>query len=319
MKKQVAVVGSGVSGLATGLKLLDAGFDVTLIARELPPNTTSDVAAAFWYPDGAEPVARVRRWAAVSHQEFLRLTAVPESGVSLKPLVDLFKEPVAPPEWFELVNGWETAVYPPNLHGYRTTVPAIDTPTYVPYLRNQFVAKGGQIVQRTINSLTELQAPFALVVNCTGVGARELVGDTAVTPVRGQIIRVSKTAALPDEIVHLDDDVFSTYIVPRRHDCVLGGSKQRGDWRLTPDAGLADDIWARCVALQPALRGAEVLEHRVGLRPGRPEVRLELDWIVDGTGAKQAVIHNYGHGSIGHTLAWGCAAEVVTITRAFFA
>lgn len=309
MKKQVAVVGGGVSGLASGLKLLEAGFAVTLLARELSPQTTSDVAAAFWYPDGAGPVDRVRRWAAVSYAEFLRLTAVPESGVSLKPAVDLALEPFAPPEWLGMMDSWEAVSYPPNLHGYRTVVPVIDTPTYMPYLLQQFAAHGGQIVQREVTDLAELTVQFGLVVNCTGVWAGELVGDTAVTPIRGQIIRASKPAGLPDEIVHLDAEVYSTYIVPRRNDVILGGSKQPGDWRLAPDPDLAEDIWRRCLALQPALKGAEILEHRVGLRPGRPAVRLELEERGEGT----AVIHNYGHGSIGHTLAWGCAAEVVAL------
>ncbi|MEZ4589518.1 MAG: FAD-dependent oxidoreductase [Chloroflexota bacterium] len=311
MKKQVAIVGGGVSGLASGLKLLEAGFDVALFARELPPHTTSDVAAAFWYPDGAEPVARVRQWAMVSHAEFLRLTAVPQSGVSLKPSIDLFTHPVEPPGWLAMVDSWDKITYPPNLHGYRTLVPAINTPTYMPYLLNQFQANGGQIVQSDVTNLAELAAQFGLVVNCAGVWAGELVGDTAVTPIRGQIIRASKPAGLPDEIVHLDADVYSTYIVPRQNDVILGGSKQRGDWRLAPDPELAEDIWQRCLALQPALQKAEILEHRVGLRPGRTEVRLELEVMEAGT----AVIHNYGHGSIGHTLAWGCAAEVVALAR----
>ncbi len=309
MKKQVVIVGGGVSGLASGLKLLAAGFAVTILARELSPHTTSDVAAAFWYPDGAGPVERVRRWAAVSHAEFLRLTAVPESGVSLKPAVELALEPFAPPDWLAMMDRWETAVYPPNLHGYRTVVPAIDTPTYMPYLLRQFTEHGGQIVQRDVTNLAELTTQFGLVVNCAGVWAGELVGDTAVTPIRGQVIRASKPAGLPDEIVHLDAEVYSTYIVPRRHDVILGGSKQRGDWRLEADPALAEDIWRRCLALQPALQDAEILEHRVGLRPGRPEVRLELEQVEGGA----AVIHNYGHGSIGHTLAWGCAAEVVQL------
>jgi D-amino-acid oxidase len=309
MKKQVAVVGGGVSGLASGLKLLEAGFAVTLFARALPPHTTSDVAAAFWYPDGAQPVTRIRPWAMGSHQEFLRLAQISESGVSLKPLVELSAKPMLLPDWFALMDGWETAVYAPNLSGYRTTIPAIDTPTYMPYLLRQFEAKGGVLKQQTISTLPELLPNFSLVVNCTGVWAGKLVGDTAVTPIRGQVLRVSKPAGLPDEIVHLDDAVYSTYIVPRRHDCVLGGSTQRGDWQLMPDPTLAQDIWRRCLTLQPALQNAEILEHRVGLRPGRPEVRLEMEKMGDG----KAIIHNYGHGSIGHTLAWGCAAEVVQL------
>ncbi|GJM41443.1 MAG: amino acid oxidase [Ardenticatenaceae bacterium] len=309
MKKQIAVVGGGVSGLTSGLKLLEAGFAVTIFARELSPHTTSDVAAAFWYPDGAQPVARVRRWAAVSHVEFMKLTAVPESGVSLKTLVDLSREPFDPPDWLNMLGSWEKVTWPSNLLGYRTMIPAIDTPTYMPYLLRQFTSNGGQIVQREINDLAALTTQFDWVVNCAGVWAGDLVGDTAVTPIRGQIIRVSKPAELPDEIVHLDADIFSTYIVPRRHDCILGGSKHRGNWALTPDPDLAEDIWQRCLAIQPALQNAKILEHRVGLRPGRPEVRLEMEELEGG----KAIIHNYGHGSIGHTLAWGCAAEVVVL------
>ena len=313
MKRELAIVGGGVSGFACGLKLLEAGFDVTIVARDLPPHTTSDVAAAFWYPDGAFPAERVRQWATVSHQEFLKIGEMPGSGVSLKPLVELYREPTGPPGWFDLVQAVETAVYPPNYHGYRVLVPAIDTPIYMPFLQQRFLALGGVVVRRTIANLTALLSRYSVVVNCAGVWAGDLAGDTAVTPVRGQIIRVRKPAGLPDEIVHMDAAEYSTYIVPRSQDCVLGGSKQKGDWQLAVDPALARNIMARCVALQPLLQGADVLEHRVGLRPGRPEVRLELEDMGEGT----AVIHNYGHGSIGHTLAWGCAAEVAALTEAF--
>ena len=315
MKKQVAIVGGGVSGLACGLKLLEAGFGVTLLARELSPKTTSDVAAAFWYPDGAAPVERVRRWGAVSHQMFLELAQVPGSGVSLKPLVELAQEPMEPLAWFALTGGYETAVYPPNLQGYRVMVPVMDTPIYMPFLQERFLARGGVLEQHFVTNLAELLADFQLVLNCAGVGAGKLVGDTAVTPIRGQIIRVKKPVGLPDEIVHVDIPAHITYIVPRSQDCVLGGSKDYGDWRLEIDPELAQDILARCAALQPLLQDAEILEHRVGLRPGRPEIRLELEEMDGGT----AVIHNYGHGSIGHTLAWGCAAEVTALASHFMA
>lgn len=313
MKQQIVIVGGGVSGLACGLKLLEAGFGVTLLARELSPMTTSDVAAAFWYPDGAAPVSRVRRWGAISHQMFLELAQVSGSGVSLKPLLELAQEPMAPRAWFALTGGYETAVYPQNLQGYRVMVPAMDTPIYMPFLQARFLAKGGVIEQRKVTAMTALLDAFRLVVNCTGVGAGELVGDTAVTPIRGQIIRVKKPVGLPNEIVHVDIPAHITYIVPRSQDCVLGGSKHYGDWNQEPDEALVQEILARCVALQPLLQDAEILEHRVGLRPGRPEVRLELEELGGGT----AVIHNYGHGSIGHTLAWGCAAEVTELAVQF--
>jgi hypothetical protein len=59
----VLVLGCGVSGLSCGIRLLEAGHTVELWARELPPHTTSDVAAAVWYPYRAFPQDRVTRWA----------------------------------------------------------------------------------------------------------------------------------------------------------------------------------------------------------------------------------------------------------------
>ncbi|HEY2792992.1 MAG TPA: FAD-dependent oxidoreductase, partial [Micromonosporaceae bacterium] len=68
----------------------------------------------------------------------------------------------------------------------------------------------------------------------------------------------------------------------------------------------AAGIVARCAAIDPRLASARVLEHRVGLRPSRPSVRLEA---VAQNG--RTVIHNYGHGGSGVTLSWGCADDVV--------
>ena len=62
-RREVIVVGCGVSGLSSGIRLLESGFDVRIVARELPPHTTSDVAAAIWYPYLAAPAERVMRWA----------------------------------------------------------------------------------------------------------------------------------------------------------------------------------------------------------------------------------------------------------------
>jgi D-amino-acid oxidase len=63
----------------------------------------------------------------------------------------------------------------------------------------------------------------------------------------------------------------------------------------------------------PALRSAEVLGHRVGLRPARPSVRLES--VPHADGSPGGVVHCYGHGGAGVTLAWGCADDVVTLVR----
>jgi D-amino-acid oxidase len=58
----------------------------------------------------------------------------------------------------------------------------------------------------------------------------------------------------------------------------------------------------------PELRGARVLSRAVGLRPGRPTVRLDRTLV-----AGRPVIACYGHGGAGVTLSWGCARDVVAL------
>ena len=88
---------------------------------------------------------------------------------------------------------------------------------------------------------------------------------------------------------------------------VLGGSAtESADTTADPEEEAA--IIARCASIEPLLRDAKVIEHRVGLRPSRPEVRLESEQISGST-----VVHNYGHGGVGVTLSWGCADETLRI------
>jgi D-amino-acid oxidase len=97
------------------------------------------------------------------------------------------------------------------------------------------------------------------------------------------------------------------YVVPRENDVVLGGTAEEGAEDRTPDPSETDAIRARCAALVPALRDAPVVAVAVGLRPVRPQVRLE---------AEGRVVHCYGHGGAGVTLAWGCAVEVAALLGA---
>jgi D-amino-acid oxidase len=94
---------------------------------------------------------------------------------------------------------------------------------------------------------------------------------------------------------------------PREHDCILGGTVDEHCWDTRVDLDTAESILRRCRDIAPALAGASVLEHVVGLRPARSTVRLEEDNTI---GLGPRVIHNYGHGGAGITISWGCADEV---------
>ena len=146
----------------------------------------------------------------------------------------------------------------------------------------------------------------AAVINTTGLGARELVGDARVFAVRGQVVHCERRGVDRVMIDEQGEDI--TYIVPRSRDVVLGGVADEHVERLEVDEAQTGAIVARCVALEPRLRQAEILSVAVGLRPCRDLVRVEREEI-QGT----PVIHNYGHGGSGVTLSWGCAAEVLEL------
>src|ERR1051325_3916671 len=90
-KPKALVVGGGIAGLTCGVRLLEEGFDTTIVARELPPRTTSDVAAAVWFPYNVRS-DRLERWGQVSLTRFSQLAGVSGTGVSFTRLTMLFKE-----------------------------------------------------------------------------------------------------------------------------------------------------------------------------------------------------------------------------------
>jgi D-amino-acid oxidase len=309
-RADAVVVGCGVIGLTAAICLREAGMDVGIVAAELPPGTTSSVAAAIWYPYKAYPEDLVLSWGRRTFEIFEELSDTPESGVLMREGVEIWRERVLDPWWAGAVPGIrrcnEDELPPGYRDGHAFVTPVVEMPIYLAYLMDRFSAAGGSVQRRTIFSLDELHA--RVVVNCVGLGARDLVDDTSMEPIRGQIVRVSNPG-LECFILDKENPAGVAYIVPRSDDCILGGTAEKGEWDLEPDPETAAAILRRCTRLEPRLRGAEVLEHKVGLRPARPEIRLERE---DGSIPR---IHNYGHGGSGITLSWGCAEETLRLVQ----
>lgn len=309
---RVVILGCGVSGLSCGVRLLEAGHTVEIWARELPPHTTSDIAAAVWYPYRAFPQERVSAWAGRTFEVLCELAREPDTGVRCVLGTELLLRPAPDPWWKPCVPGFRRAtpaeLLPGFVDGYAFEAPIIDMSRYLPYLLARFRRLGGSVLQREVRSLDEAWAVAPLVINCTGLGSRELLGDTSLFPIRGEVLRV---APLPLERFLFDEQDEArgiTYLIPRFQDCILGGTAVEGSWSLEPDPAQAEAILARAARLLPAGTRIHVLRHLVGLRPGRPSVRLELEQV-----GGRHVLHNYGHGGAGVTLSWGCAEEVVSL------
>jgi D-amino-acid oxidase len=313
--KPALVIGCGVSGLSSGIRLLEAGHAVTIWARELPPNTTSNQAAALWFPYLAKPLERVGPWAKASLEYFQR-RLVPDaaSGCQLTRVQDLYDHEVETPWWAGAVVGYRrlaASEMPPGYaDGFETESVVIDTSVYMDYLVAWFRRLGGVIVQREVASIEEAINESELIVNCAGLGSRQLFGDQSVYPVRGQTVKVR-----PNGVTHsiLDDEGPNGlgYIIPRSADIVLGGTAQENDWDLYVRESDQAEILRKAANLHAGFASVQVVGAGVGLRPVRPQVRLEVEQVHGAT-----VVHNYGHGGAGFTLSWGCAEEVAGLVIA---
>jgi D-amino-acid oxidase len=309
--KSVLVLGAGVSGLTSALLLLERGLRVRIQARELPHESTSAVAAALWYPFEAAPADKVGSWALRSLARFRALAGDPATGVLEHEVLDLRSPAQEAPAWlatlgYEDVPGSEL---PPGFEqGWRLRAPVIEMPRYLPWLLARVQALGGTLERRTLSSLAGLPACDALV-NCTGIGALELCGDRECFPIRGQIVRVPRGDVARALVFQRADGSFG-YVVPRSQDCVLGGTKDRGDSSLEPRPDSTRLILERCRELEPRLR-PEIRSVAVGLRPGRSAIRLTRERLPDG----RALVHDYGHGGCGVTLSWACAEDVLALVE----
>ena len=309
---RVIVVGAGVIGLSSALRLAEHGHDVAVLARDLPPETTSAVAAALWYPYRALPRDAVIRWSATTYSELSRLAAQePGCGVAVRWGTELIRGPVTTPWWRDAVPQLDPLTTVPDGYdgGWRLAVPVADMSVYLPWLVGRLAALKVTVTRSWLSALPR-PSPEVTVVNCSGLAARALTGDDGVTPVRGQVVLMEQVG-LEEWTLAESGESDLTYVVPREKVVVVGGTADVGSYEPRPEPATADAILARARALVPELARATVVGHRVGLRPARDAVRLEAERVGDGT-----VVHCYGHGGAGVTLSWGCADDVAALVDA---
>jgi len=308
------VVGAGVVGLTTAISLAEAGLATRIVAAEPPSRVTSAAAGAIWGPVRCGPADRCYEWARTGLDVLGALTEEPSAGVHQLSGRELSATGATPPGWLNLLPGTRLLGQDELPGGYTSgwayTAPVVNMPAYLEYLLGWFEDLGGRVGYETVASLSGLDAP--VVVNCTGIGARSLVPDETVVPVRGQVVVAENPGITEFYLDHGDGGADYVYLIPHADLVVLGGTAHEGaaDWAPRPE--VSQRILRDTAAAFPRLRSARVVTERVGLRPVRPEVRLELDEFPGGVGvpAGRVLWHNYGHGGAGVTLSWGCAREL---------
>ncbi|XP_028895278.2 D-aspartate oxidase [Zeugodacus cucurbitae] len=330
---RIAVIGGGVSGISSAVQILEylkstgSPADVTVLSEALTPNTTGDGSAGLWAPYllSGTPKARVHRWSKQMY-DFLKQIWLSEdageAGVCLLPFLWLTTTTTTMHDvlWKDIAYSCRRLTQKEldglNKGKERKYTDGIEFITYtseptklLPYLMKRFQANGGKIVQQKIANLEDFitSSEYDVIINCTGLGSRECVKDNGMFSIRGQVSRV-KANWLYHGLIDESDD--GNYIIPNCESVILGGTHQENDYNTKVCPNDKAFIINGCQKIVPGLENAQHLYDWVGLRPGRDSLRLEAE-----KGGKKIVIHNYGHGGSGVTLAWGCADEVLELLK----
>ena len=303
---EVVVIGAGVVGLTTAVSLQEAGHRVRVVAAERPEQTTSAAAGALWYPFEVGPPDAVNRWARLTRSWLLELCrTVPEAGVDVLTVRECVTDPRRP-WWADSVDGLRL-VEGPQPSGARLAwefeAPRVEPALHLRWLESRL---DRPVEVARVDRLDEVEGD--VVVNCTGMGARRLTGDVSLRALLGQTVVVEPGELDLRQMYGDERDLSSMlYVIPRRTEVVIGGCALPfgGEVVPPPDPALRAAFLERARAA--GFRHGPVLRDAVGLRPVRPEVRLERNG---------RVVHHYGHGGAGYTLARGSAADVVALARA---
>ncbi len=305
---RVTVVGAGVIGLTTAIVFQRAGHTVQVVAAKRGLESTSGAAGAVWMPVRIEAGGREFGWAMRSYRVLRELVkSTPEAGVDDLTACEVVEEEERP-WWGDAVDGLELmdarGIYRRAETAWTFRTPRCEPAFYVPWLEGQIEQP---IEWREVASLDGL--PGDVLVNCTGLGARELCGDEELVGVLGQTLIVAPGTLRADTFIGDErDQVAIFYAIPRRREIVLGGCRTELPGVVEvpePDAGLRAAILARC--REAGYEPGPIIRERCGLRPVRPRVRLEREG---------RVVHNYGHGGADYTLSWGCAEEALRLAEA---
>ncbi|KXJ72229.1 hypothetical protein RP20_CCG018553 [Aedes albopictus] len=336
MKRQqlkFIVLGAGINGLSCAFRLAEHYPDarIEIISERFSPNTTSDVAAGLWEPylSGDTSKQMLRKWSRETYEYFHRLWKAghaDECGISLVPFISCSISP-EPDDifWKDFVFHYgdltrERLEQLGQEHGedYKSGTEFITftcEPTklmrvYTAVLKSRGITFHQQKIRSIQDLVREASTPTdVVVINCLGIGSRELLNDSKIGPSRGQVRRVEAPWMFH---VFCND---SAYVIPNTGSVTMGGIKQIDDYELKTRQEDTETIKRGCHGIVPALERAPVKGDFVGLRPLRQAVRVETEWMETGDGNRFPVIHNYGHGGSGITLSWGCAGEVLTLVR----
>jgi glycine/D-amino acid oxidase-like deaminating enzyme len=236
----VAVLGSGIMGLSTARLVQEAGFPVTIYAAALPPDTTSNIAGGQFHPfalyreDSITPQWKAQFLRALEYSwRRFQIMVGDDYGIRWLPTYDEGDDPDHYTADYPPINRvLSPAEFPfPLANVVRYDTLYIETGRYLRQMIRDVEMSGGRIEVRRFATPADIATlPESLVFNCTGLGSRELFGDTDLHPARGQL-----AILLPQPEVGYAFMGSAGYMFPRPDGIVLGGTFELDQWDPNPD------------------------------------------------------------------------------------
>ncbi|KAK6731388.1 hypothetical protein RB195_007703 [Necator americanus] len=319
--KKIAVIGEGVIGLstATAIKQRDSTAQVTIFHDRPFQSILSRGIAGLFRIDKPTPILRLYGNETFTHLAELWRTLGGFSGVQLlsghilsedeQLLLDQEKAYGDIVYNFRFLTEQEKRSQFASSHLGESSVIHYTAFTsegakYCPWMKKELVAKGVEFVERKIDSLDELaDEGYEIVVNCAGLDGGRLAGVPDDTfPIRGILLKVDAPWQK-----HFLFRNFTTFTIPTIDAVYVGTVKEDYKDSMDLTKNETNNLWCRYLSLQPTFKDVKVIDHFVGLRPGRSIVRVEAEMKTSKKGNPYKVVHNYGHGGSGFTIGWGTA------------
>ncbi|CAN8025371.1 unnamed protein product [Ixodes persulcatus] len=289
MPIKIAVVGAGVVGMATAVRILESveNAQVTVIAESFTPHTTGDVSVGLLEPflvnvDSIFVFPNYRDWCVDSFNFYHGLINAETSGqlgLALVPVYELFEKFKAKPLYAEPFLNYrdmtpeELAAYPGDYkYGAYFVSISIVCRKFLPYMMQRFTRRGGTFIHEKVESLDQLAGQYDVVMNCSGIGARTLVPDPKCVPVQGQTVRVA--APWVKNCLVVGDYEF----LPTVDYVVLRGVPIFDETSTIPTEETARLIYENATKFIPSLKEARILENHVGVRPYREPLRVDIEY-----------------------------------------
>jgi D-amino-acid oxidase len=254
-ERKAAVLGSGVVGLTSARELQRHGFDVTIYAATVPPDTTSNMSLAGFTPTSGlvEFKQRTPAWDAqftqavrIAYQR-LQLLAGPKYGIT-------WIKQYAPTNNEQAGRGTnqllpadlqgERIILQPGEHPFPTTYAIerdemrIEPSIYLDALMTDFLLWGGKVVIRKFDTPRDIAALSEnVIVNCTGLGAKAIFNDPELMPLKGQLVVLIPQAEINygttgGARTPTTPSAGFVHMMPRSDGIVLGGTSIADNWSM---------------------------------------------------------------------------------------